>query len=338
MEINKCEVPSFLVEERFMEAFRLQVATQETFHAIAKRITAESCPLGGLSDDAVRIERNFFSTLFLAVTGLMVGSSRYLPLYAMVNQGMRAWVTACDNILDDECKEIFPFTSAGRGDRMRSVLTLLLADRVVVEYVLDQFGDIELTRRVGRLSLSGLLSSAIQESEEELRPVAVVSPERIMADVHMRKTGDLFVAPLALPLALEQISPRRAHLASDMLRQFGLGCQILDDIKDMPSDVRSGRHNLLVSILSHRPGQALLVERLRTEPDRQWEAWDRFPEACTIAWAMGRQRFNDSLDKLELLGLPVPVTTVERESLMEWMCHLLQVPVLSARLDAGKAI
>jgi hypothetical protein len=329
-------VPSLMAQEAFLEAFRLQVATQETFHDLARRVSADACPLGPLSQDAVRIERNFFSTLFLGVTRLLVGESRYMLLYAMVNQGMRAWVTACDNILDDEYKEVFPFTSAGRGDRMRSVLTLLLADRVIVEFVLDRYGDSELLRQVGRVSLSALASSAVQESEEEVRPVVVVSPERILDDVHARKTGDLFVAPLALPLAIERVPPARAAEGLAMLRQFGLACQVLDDIKDMPDDLRSGRHNLLVSILAHRLGQAELVERLRAETDATWQPWDRFPGACGMAWSMAEEKFGRSMDSLESLGLPL--APADRDAVVKWMCHLLRVPDRTVWLGGSKAI
>jgi len=84
----------------------------------------------------------------------------------MVNQSMRAWVTACDNILDDEYEEAFPFDFAGGGTRMRSVLTLLLADRVVTEFISRRLSawraNGDLAANVGRISLRALAPSAAE--------------------------------------------------------------------------------------------------------------------------------------------------------------------------------
>ncbi|MEI6972887.1 MAG: hypothetical protein WCL44_15385 [bacterium] len=85
----------------FADAFALQVWAQSTFHGIARRVAGESVAAQP-AQACLTMERNFFSTFFLAVTRQAVGPTRYMPLYAMVNQAMRAWVTACDNILDDE--------------------------------------------------------------------------------------------------------------------------------------------------------------------------------------------------------------------------------------------
>ena len=124
---------NLLDRDWFRRAYDLQARTQRVFHRLASRVGGQACPLAPLGRAQVQIERNFFSTLFLVVTGQMVGDSPYLPLYAMVNQAMRAWVTACDNLLDDEYKEVLPFAIQGQGGRVRSVLTLLIADRVLSE-------------------------------------------------------------------------------------------------------------------------------------------------------------------------------------------------------------
>lgn len=328
-------LPTILADDRFVEAYQLQVATHVAFHERAGHICGGATALASPPPEAQRIERNFFSTLFLAVTALAVGPSRRLPLYAMVNQGMRAWVTACDNLLDDEYKEIFPLPAVGRGPRMRSVLTLLLADRIVVEYALDAFGQADLIRQVGRVSLAALMSSAVQESEEEARPATVLPPAAILADVHARKTGDLFVAPLALPVAIEDAPPARLRLAATTLRQFGLACQILDDINDLAGDLAAGRHNLLASILWHEQDRPADVADARREPSGTWAAAERFPEATRRAWSLAQRRFSRSLDGLARLG--VPTSGEDRGQLVRWMAHLLRVPVAENRSTAESA-
>ena len=91
----------------FLEGLDLQARTIDRFHRLAAEVAGPTCPVLAPPAEAMGIERNFFSTFFLAVTRQLVGPSRFMPLYAMVNQGMRAWVTACDNILDDEYKAVF---------------------------------------------------------------------------------------------------------------------------------------------------------------------------------------------------------------------------------------
>jgi len=316
-----------IVRSDLQQALELQIRTQKNFHDIAGKILGDSCRLGPLPQSSLELERNFFSTFFLAVTGYMLDGPRYMPLYAMLNQSMRAWVTACDNILDDEYKEIFPFVTVGRGPRMRSVLTLLVADRVMVEFVLENYNSPDMLRQVGRHSLSALLSSAIQESQEEVRPVSILPPDRILNDIHARKTGDLFVAPLELPLALEQTQPQKVHAAKTALRQFGLACQILDDIKDMPDDVIAGRHNLLVSLMCFGHAQSPdYVESLRREA-QQWNAVERFKPVCDDAWTLALERFGAAFDAMAEIGMEF--NHEQRSGIMELMCQLLRVSPLA---------
>jgi len=305
--------------------FELQVATQKTFYELAAKIAGTNCPVSSPAAEAFCIERNFFSTFFLAVTHSIIGESKYLPLYAMVNQGMRAWVTACDNILDDEYKEIFSFAFAERGFRMRSVLTLLLADRVVTEFIADTYEDTAAIKDVGRISLQALVPCALQECDEEVRPVPVLPPSEILRDIHKRKTADLFAAPLALPLAMETIDPDKAQAALAAVRLFGAACQIIDDIKDMPDDVSTGRHNLIVSIVSqenHDDNQWLGQLRNTDNPD--WASWERFPGAAGVAAEVAMERFGSSFDALASIG--IVLSYVQRDAVVTCIFTLLRVP------------
>ncbi len=318
----------------FRKAFRLQVQTLRTFYQLARPIVGLGCPVGPVPRLLERIERNFFSTFFLAVTSRMLGSSsRYLPLYAMVNQGMRAWVTACDNILDDEYKEVFSFALAETGPRMKSVLTLLIADRVVADFVMSTYPDAALLSMVGKVSLQSLLPSALQECDEEIRPVPVLPPEEILDEIHQRKTGDLFRAPLALPMALEPVEPDRARAAGRAVGSFGLACQAIDDIKDMPDDVQTGRHNLLVSIVARQRGGEQWLAALRAEPPNRWTAWQRFGAATAVAQDMALDRFSESFDALS--EIDIEFSQAQRIALMACVFGLLKVPFSAAGVQEG---
>ena len=359
MSKQSCEAPGRLHESRrlevgggalngllsrplFQTAFRLQIQTLETFCRLARPIAGLGCPVGPVPRPLERIERNFFSTFFLAVTSRMLGRSRYLPLYAMVNQGMRAWVTACDNILDDEYKEVFSFALAETGPRMKSVLTLLIADRVVADFVVSTFPDAALLSKVGKVSLQSLLPSALQECDEEIRPVPILPAEEILGEIHQRKTGDLFRAPLALPLALEPVDPDRARAADRAVGSFGLACQVIDDIKDMPDDVRSGRHNLLVSIATQATQAAQATRRrggeqwlaaLRAEPSNGWTAWQRFGAATAVAQDMALDRFRESFDALS--EIDIEFSPAQRTALVACVFGLLKVPFIGTGVQEG---
>ena len=307
------------------QGFELQVETQRTFYDLAAKIAGADCPVSLPAAEAFCIERNFFSTFFLAVTRSIIGESRYLPLYAMVNQGMRAWVTACDNILDDEYKEIFAFAFHERGLRMRSILTLLLADRVVTEFIADTYGDTAAIKDVGRISLQALVPCALQECDEEVRPVPVLSPSEILRDIHKRKTADLFAAPLALPLAMETVEVIAAEDALTAVRSFGLACQIIDDMKDMADDLYTGRHNLLVSIISQdRRDDNQWLEQLRNTDNRDWASWERFPAAVGSAGEMAMERFESSFDALARIG--IALSEAQRDVVVTCIFALLRLP------------
>lgn len=333
--VGRDALSGLLTRPLFLEAFQLQVQTLETFYRLARPIAGAACPLSPVPPPLTRIERNFFSTFFLAVTSHMLGRSRYLPLYAMVNQGMRAWVTACDNILDDEYKDVFSFALAETGPRMKSVLTLLIADRVVADFVTSTYPDAALLSTVGKVSLQSLLSSALQECDEEVRPVRVLPPEEILGKIHQCKTGDLFRAPLALPLALEPVEPSRAEAAGRAVNAFGLACQVIDDIKDMPADVRTGRHNLLVSIVARQRRGEHWLEALRAEGPSRWTAWQRFGDATAVAQGMAVDRFGQSFDALGEIGIAFSET--QRATVMACVFGLLKVPFGGAavREDVG---
>jgi hypothetical protein len=316
-------VNSLMDVPQFASAFHLQLQTLDEFYSLACTIGGSDCPVEPQPKSLLDLERNFFSMLFLAVTRSLIAETTYMPLYAMVNQGMRAWVTACDNLLDDEYKEVFPFEMVRHGNRVRSVLTLLLADRVISEYVCREYGNCDLLASVGRISLAALMPSAIQESEEEFRPVPVLLPEQLLQTVHRHKTADLFAAPLALPSTLERVESSRLSAAKRAVANFGLACQILDDLKDMPLDVVEGRHNYLVSSISVEQGSGWLAD-LRAGQLDDWVSWDRFPAEVTAARRVARGLFAQAFGDFSAIGLDLKEQLQNR--IVELMYLILRVP------------
>ena len=320
-------------------AYHLQVRTLKLFHGLAREICGKACPVEEPDEAMLAFGRNFFSSFFLSVTDRLVGFGGYMPLYAMVNQGLRAWLTSIDNIVDDEYKEIFRFCHESQGARVRSALTLLLADRVVQEFILREYSDVDILSETGLITLRALGPTALAQSEEEFKPVRVLSSAEILDRVHARKTAELFLAPLALPTALEEIDPAQLAYGRSALMNFGLACQVLDDVRDLPEDIRAGRHNVVVSLLHEMHGfesGATILEGLRNAASSGWQSWQRFPEVVAEAGRLALTHFRLSYENLQAIGNNLVEIPVERTAAM--ICDLIRIPpsaIVAGHADAS---
>lgn len=201
------------------------------------------------------IDSNLFSTLFLYsyLQAGMVRSRRVF--YVAVNQCLRGMVTGCDNLLDDEYKQTLDTDLPEEGTRFRSVLDIMVSDRVLFDLLIDarQRGEltVEQVRSASSVSLHGLLSSGVQEAGEEAGITDRLAPDEILRVVHHNKTGLLFQCPWSLPAVLEDIDPVTLDRTMRALYQLGMGCQILDDMVDLARDLRMSRHNYVASLICH---------------------------------------------------------------------------------------
>jgi hypothetical protein len=210
----------------------------------------------------VSLERNFFSALFLySYYRCRIGEDRRI-LYAAVNQCLRGMVTGCDNLLDDEYKETLETDLPKEGTRFRSVLDIMVSERVLFEILLDRLerGDIqaEMLRKAVRASLRALTRSGSQEASEE----AGVSgrrlpPDAVLSTVHHFKTGLLFQCPWALPAVIERPLPSGIAHVKNALYKIGIACQMLDDMVDLTRDVRQRRHNYVASVIAWGSDESL---------------------------------------------------------------------------------
>ncbi len=157
--------------------------------------------------------RHFFSSLFLAVyRSAGVAPERRL-FYGGLNHAIRGIVTGTDNLLDDEYKEMLPLAFPERATRFKSVMHILLFDRILFR-LLDEAaaGGLVTASRRGRSATRCLppwCRSAPRKPPKRGAWPAILTPAEILASVHMYKGGNLlrlaFVAPL---LAETRRSPR----------------------------------------------------------------------------------------------------------------------------------
>jgi hypothetical protein len=237
------------------------------------------------------IESNLFSMLFL-YSYLQAGITRSRRVfYVAVNQCLRGMVTGCDNLLDDEYKQTLDTDLPAAGTRFRSVLDIMVSDRVLFDLLIDARQRGELTsdqvRSASAISLHGLLDSGVQEAGEEAGISERLSPDEVLRVVHHFKTGLLFQCPWSLPAVFEDIDPEILDQTTRALYQLGMGCQVLDDMVDLAGDLRMSRHNYAASLIYHDtdPGeQARLQDWLHAPPGNEEEA------DLLLAFPRARQR------------------------------------------------
>lgn len=213
------------------------------------------------------LERNFFSALFLLSMVRAGIPSPRRRLYAGINQCLRAMVTGCDNLLDDEYKPTLETDLPREGVRFRSVLDIMVADRVLVYLLLDEGVPADRVRACAAASLTALTRSGAQEAAEEAGTGGPpLPPERVLAEIHHYKTGLLFQAVWAVPGALGDADSPLAEAMAEALYRIGMGCQILDDLTDLADDLRRNRHNFVAALAFHGDSESNFTahgERIR---------------------------------------------------------------------------
>lgn len=238
-------------------------------------------------EDFFSITNNFFSALFLYSYHRTAISQPRRILYVAVNQCLRGMVTGCDNLLDDEYKKTLETDLPEHGYRFRSILDIMVSDRVLFKILMESGQEHRLTREqvlsASAASLQALGRSGAQEASEENGIHEILKPNDVLKRVHHFKTGMLFQCIWAVPLAIEPIEKTAVSHLLEALYKIGMGCQILDDMVDFYGDLQQKRHNYIVSLIYHKfspAGRSRLLElanRNLTQDDRS-TALDEFPE------------------------------------------------------------
>ena len=266
------------------------------------------------------IERNLFSVLFLAALHALGAEGGRLRFLGGINQCMRAWVTGCDNLLDDEYKSVLPFDLSGEGYRFRSVLMIMTADRVLCDILAEEAAVGGLSEQDARGlrhdTLRALVPSGLQEHDEETSICAILPPAELLEQVHVPKTGLLFEAPVRIARRLLPASEERLDSAQEGLRAFGLACQVLDDIVDFEGDVRAKRSNYVLSLAAAGGNGAGKTHAYADVDAATLDINDALRAACRKTGAL----FRESRTELAAAGLAI--------SDAEWNWMLAAVPVL----------
>lgn len=307
----------------FRDAFKEQQTAIRDVYGIADGIlqVPEGTPpeyavsMNPVPEEFYALRKNIFSTLFQSMYHLMGCDPGHRIFYGKLIHLFRTWVTSADNLLDDEDKIVIPIQMNGSSRVMRQVVALMTADRIFQELLNREIRTGVLTQEqateLNRQSLQILLPSAAQEAGEEQGITDRPDPETVLSVIHRYKTGILFnVAFLAPEIVEPHLNPRRAAALKDALMQFGLGCQLLDDIRDVARDCVEKRHNVLLSELrKNRP------DFFRTLENRELNVTDRlYLEMLPVAVPVAKRGFGmmrKGLAELGSMGLGINEKTAD---------------------------
>jgi len=213
--------------------------------------------------DDIRLEDHFFSLLFLYAYLKAGIDPQKRILYVAVNQCLRGMVTGCDNLLDQEYKVTLETGLPKEATIFRSVLDIMVSDRVLTQIMFHGFETgiftLDQVKSSGKISLDALIKSGAQEAGEEKGVYEILPAKSILNDIHSIKTGLLFQAPWALPDRFEDnLDAGNCEKIKKALFNIGLGCQILDDLVDLITDLKMKRHNYVVSLFYESEQKACL--------------------------------------------------------------------------------
>jgi hypothetical protein len=312
------------------EAFTECRACLEDFYSHADEILRVSpdipagfrVSLAPVPGELFLLRRNLFSTLFQSMYALLGVPGDKRMLYGTLNCLFRTWVTSADNLLDGEDKMVMPMKILGESRVMRQVIAIMTADRVMKRVLDEAVERGQLTPRESALlsdrTLQVLLPSAAEEASEEGGIADRPDPEYVLFTIHRLKTGILFHIPFLGPETIEPgIDASRLRLCKNGLAGFGLGCQLLDDIRDMAKDHLERRHNYILSVI-RREGYRDYEEHLRQLQDSLAPADDiaaGFPRVVEPAARRAFGLLRDGLLDLDRAGLGIGRDAAEEMSL-----------------------
>jgi hypothetical protein len=321
------------------ESFVEQQACIEAVYANLERYL--SSPSTTPADYAVRpaavpeeflaLRRNLFSTLFHSMYHLLEIPAERRLMYGKLIHLFRIWVTSADNLLDDEDKVVVPIEMPGSARIMRQVVSIMAADRVLADLLEDGLVSGTLSRSAARRlrerSICELLPSAAQEATEEDGIRNRPDPGYVLETIHRLKTGLLFNITFTGPEVVEDsLDHSRATVLKDALMDFGLGCQMIDDIRDLARDLVEKRHNYVLSTIAARDPD-LLAELEAGDHDAADRLYLRVPEYTVPISQAALQRMSRGLQTLGAYGLGIERQTAR--DLSRTMLTVLDVEDLS---------
>ena len=304
-------------------AFREQQAIIREVHTRAAEIVrspgdtpaAFTVELDAAPGALLTLRRNLFSTLFQSTYHVLEIAPERRRLYGAINYLFRIWVTSADNLLDREDKETLPIRMPGQSRVMRQVVAVMAADRILARLLDAAVRERQLAQEdavaLSESSLQVLLPSAAQEASEEGGITDRPRPEYVLNTIHRLKTGMLFHLPFLGPERVERGVDRQKMTAlKDALMAFGLGCQILDDIRDMARDHRERRHNYVLSCLQWSADPyARTLDRRRPEVEER--LYVEVPHVVIPAARLAMQHLCAGLAAMNQAGLDMQEAAID---------------------------
>jgi hypothetical protein len=256
----------------------------------------------------ISFRRNLFSSFFQAAYGLLSLPEQRRYLYGKINYLFRIWVTAADNLLDGEDKIVLDLRMAGGAHVMKQVVSIMAADRVLYSILDEAVQDHVITsseaRYISRATLQVLLPSAAEEASEEKGVKRRPKPEYVLETIHRIKTALLFLVPLFGPEHLEKgVDRARLALCREGLSDFGIGCQLLDDVRDIARDYLEQRQNYVLSLIAQKVGEQAGLKKLDKNVHVDRKVFRKFPDSCSSAVRLADQNLRGGLSKLDQCGL-----------------------------------
>lgn len=296
--LEECRRCSRDVYARAQDIVKTSTATPREF-----QVSCGGIPLGMLT-----VQRNLFSSFFHATYELLEIPQERRHLYGRINYLFRIWVTSADNLLDDEDKTVLDVHLPGDARVMRQVVSIMAADRILHDILDDAVAghvlSAEEARTLSRATLEVLLPSAAEEASEEEGVTKRPDPKYVLKTIHRLKTALLFHLPLLGPERIEKgIDQGRLALCRDGLSDFGIGCQILDDVRDMARDHLERRHNYILSVVERDKPSLLRLRSLEKKLDVDQKIFPEFPEACAEAVRLADTYLRAGLARLDACGL-----------------------------------
>ncbi|MBF0594239.1 MAG: hypothetical protein HQL22_04660 [Candidatus Omnitrophica bacterium] len=274
-------------------------------------------------------QRNFFSAVFQAIYFFLKIPPERRILYGRINYLFRIWVTSADNLLDNEDKVSFAINMPVDSRVMRQVVVIMAADRIMARF-LDEAVANGVISPEGACSISDgtlqvLLPSAAEEASEEKGIIKRPDPAYVLNTIHHLKTGLLFHLPLFGPERIEtNLDHRLLTACREGLGNFGLGCQLLDDMKDMARDHIDQRHNYTLSLLAHEyPSAVRRLQGMEKKISVEQSIYAEFAGELTPVARMAYRYMIDGLGKLNDCGLGL--TPALSRAVALWMFKALDV-------------
>jgi hypothetical protein len=267
--------------------------------------------LDPIPDSVLSFQNNMFSSLLLGVLYPLGISPERRMLYGKLNHLFRAVVTSTDNLLDREDKMTFPVRMPGNGSVMRQIIVILLSDRIVYRLLAEAQANGVLSqdeaRRLSDETLRVLLPSAAEEAFEEGGLREWPKPEFVLDQLHPLKIGIFFNIPFVGPEKIERnVDRNKIKKLKASMRDFAIGCQMLDDIRDLSRDFIERRANYVVAQIVHGPNGTDGLKRLeeQTKDDDLDKRLDRaFASETSTTFRSATSRIGQALGELDGMGL-----------------------------------